>query len=105
MEMLNDFGYTEKVFANIRQVLAEQSGNIRKAATLMADAIAADKLINVYAGGGHTTLAMGEMFFRAGGLANINPLMETALSVMPPEMSTPRRLPRLIFRSASATPP
>jgi len=81
MEMLNDFGYTEKVFANIRQVLAEQSGNIRKAATLMADAIAADKLINVYAGGGHTTLAMGEMFFRAGGLANINPLMETALSV------------------------
>ena len=24
---------------------------------------------------------MGEMFFRAGGLANINPLMETALSV------------------------
>ena len=36
---------------------------------------------SVYAGGGHTTLAMGEMFFRAGGLANINPMMETALSV------------------------
>ena len=47
----------------------------------MADAIQNDKLINIYAGGGHTTLAMGEMFFRAGGLANINPIMETALSV------------------------
>ena len=68
--MLEDFGYIEKAIANIKA-----------AATLMADAIAADKLINVYAGGGHTTLAMGEMFFRAGGLANINPMMETALSV------------------------
>ena len=68
--MINDFGYIDKAIANIKA-----------AAKLMADTIAEDKLINVYAGGGHTTLAMGEMFFRAGGLANINPMMETALSV------------------------
>ena len=79
--MLEDFGYIEKAIANIKAVAEKQEANIKAAATLMADAIAADKLINVYAGGGHTTLAMGEMFFRAGGLANINPMMETALSV------------------------
>ena len=79
--MINDYGYIEKAIANIREVAEKQEANIKAAATLMADAIAADKLINVYAGGGHTTLAMGEMFFRAGGLANINPMMETALSV------------------------
>lgn len=79
--MVNDFGYIDKAVANIREVADCQGDNIRKAAMLMADAIEADKLINVYAGGGHTTLAMGEMFFRAGGLANINPMMETALSV------------------------
>ena len=79
--MLNDFGYIDKAIANIKEVAEKQEANIKAAATLMADAIAADKLINVYAGGGHTTLAMGEMFFRAGGLANINPMMETALSV------------------------
>ena len=79
--MLNDFGYIDTAIANIKAVAEKQEANIKAAATLMADAIAADKLINVYAGGGHTTLAMGEMFFRAGGLANINPLMETALSV------------------------
>ncbi|MBO4344933.1 MAG: SIS domain-containing protein, partial [Victivallales bacterium] len=78
---IDDFNYIDNAFANVRKVADEQGGNIHKAAELMADAIAADKLINVYAGGGHTTLAMGEMFFRAGGLANINPLMETALSV------------------------
>src|ERR1035437_8636358 len=47
----------------------------------MTAAIADDRLIHVYGGGGHTTLVMGEMFFRAGGLANINPIMETGLSV------------------------
>ncbi len=81
MSELNDFGYVEKAFANIREVVEKQGANIKAAAALMADAIKNDRLINVYAGGGHTTLAMGEMFFRAGGLANINPLMETALSV------------------------
>ncbi|OQA84592.1 MAG: hypothetical protein BWY31_02386 [Lentisphaerae bacterium ADurb.Bin242] len=81
MSKINDFGYVDKAIANIRKVVDEQGGNIHRAAELMADAIAADKLINVYAGGGHTTLAMGEMFFRAGGLSNINPIMETGLSV------------------------
>ncbi len=81
MYKLNDFGYVEAVFSNIRKVVETQGENIHHAAELMADAIREDRLINVYAGGGHTTLAMGEMFFRAGGLANVNPLMETALSV------------------------
>lgn len=81
MSALNDFGYVEKAFANIREVMEKQGDNIKQAATMMADAIAADRLIHVYGGGGHTTLVMGEMFFRAGGLSNINPIMETGLSV------------------------
>ena len=79
--MSTSFGYMEKTFELIRRVEAEQLGNIRAAAALMADAVCEDRLISVYGGGGHTTLCMGEMFFRAGGLANINPLMETGLSV------------------------
>lgn len=78
---MNDFGYFEKLLENFRQVNETQKENIQKAAALMADAIAADRLISVYGGGGHTTLCMGEMFFRAGGLSNINPIMETGLSV------------------------
>jgi uncharacterized phosphosugar-binding protein len=81
--MMNDidFGYLETTLGVLRRVEKEQQANIEKAGTLMADAIAADRLIHVYGGGGHTTLVMGEMFFRAGGLANINPIMETGLSV------------------------
>ncbi len=78
---MNDFGYFDKIQENFKLVNETQGENIKAAASLMAEAIADDKLISVYGGGGHTTLCMGEMFFRAGGLANINPIMETGLSV------------------------
>ncbi|MEN6408037.1 MAG: SIS domain-containing protein [Thermoguttaceae bacterium] len=76
-----DFGYFDAVVSLMRKVETEQRKNIEKAADLMVEAIRDDRLIHVYGGGGHTTLVMGEMFFRAGGLANINPIMETGLSV------------------------
>ena len=74
-------GYLPKVMELLNKIETEQYDNIRAAAKLMADAIENDRLINVYGGGGHTTLPVGEMFFRAGGLCNINPCMETGLSV------------------------
>ncbi len=81
MDIFDDLLYTEKVFANIREVKEKQADQLRLAGAAMADAIQQDRLIHVYGGGGHTTLVMGEMFFRAGGLANIDPIMETGLSV------------------------
>ena len=74
-------GYFPKVIELLTKIEDEQYVNIRAAAVLMADAIEKDRLIHVYGGGGHTTLPVGEMFFRAGGLCNINPCMETGLSV------------------------
>lgn len=79
--MINDFGYYQSIIKNLELVNATQGESIQAAAALMADAIAQDRLIHVYGGGGHTTLCMGEMFFRAGGLSCINPVMETGLSV------------------------
>lgn len=77
----NSNGYLPKVFELLTKVEEEQYENIKAAGQLMANAIAEERLINVYGGGGHTTLPVGEMFFRAGGLCNINPCMETGLSV------------------------
>lgn len=51
---LNDFGYLDAVVGNLERVRAEQAENIAAAASLMADAIAEDRLIHVYGGGGHT---------------------------------------------------
>ncbi|MBO4262914.1 MAG: sugar isomerase domain-containing protein [Clostridia bacterium] len=76
-----DKTYFNKIVENLEKINEKQEENIKKAASLMADAIQNDKLINVYGGGGHTTLCVGEMFFRAGGLANINPIVENGLTV------------------------
>ena len=77
----NSNGYLPLVIELMNKIETEQYDNIKAAAKLMAEAIKNDRLINVYGGGGHTTLPVGEMFFRAGGLCNINPCMETGLSV------------------------
>ncbi len=79
--MSTSFGYLETAIDLLKKIEDEQYDNIVKAATLMKEAIKHDKLIHVFGGGGHTTLPVGEMFFRAGGLCNINPIMETGLSV------------------------
>lgn len=76
-----DLGFLEKAEALMEKVREGQKDNVDKATDLMVEAIKKDELIHVYGGGGHTTLVMGEMFFRAGGLANIDPIMETGLSV------------------------
>jgi len=76
-----NLNYLKSVVDLLEKIEAEQLPQMKAAGGLMADAIAADRLIHVYGGGGHTTLVMGEMFFRAGGLSNINPIMETGLSV------------------------
>ena len=76
-----DLGFLEKAVELLKKVREGQAENVDKASDLMVGAIEKDELIHVYGGGGHTTLVMGEMFFRAGGLANINPIMETGLSV------------------------
>ena len=73
--------YYGAILENLQKINDTQTEAIEKAASLMADAIEEDRLIHVYGGGGHTTLPVGEMFFRAGGLSCINPVMETGLSV------------------------
>lgn len=72
--------YLELVTANLNRIEKEQTDNLRRAGQMLAGAIADDRLINVYGGGGHTCLPVAEMFFRAGGLSNINPLIDTSLS-------------------------
>jgi uncharacterized phosphosugar-binding protein len=76
----SDIQFLERVVSDLERVEKEQIGNIQKAADMMADAIEQDKLVHVYGGGGHTCLCVCEMFFRAGGLACINPIMDIAIS-------------------------
>ncbi len=68
----------------IDRIETDQLENLLKAASWMADAIERDRLIYLYGGGGHTCLVMQELFWRAGGLANICPMIDFAIHPVTP---------------------
>jgi len=67
--------YLANVQGKLAAVEARQADNLRKAGAMIADAYQEDRLVHVYGGGGHTVMMVFEMFFRAGGLANVNPIL------------------------------
>jgi uncharacterized phosphosugar-binding protein len=50
-------------------------------AKILADAIEADRIINVIGSGGHSTIGAEELFLRAGGLANINAILDGGVNL------------------------
>jgi uncharacterized phosphosugar-binding protein len=62
-----------------QRILSNEEQSIGQAAGLMAESIKRDELIHVIGTGGHSTMGATEMFWRAGCLAAINPLLEPAL--------------------------
>src|SRR5262245_30542396 len=66
--------YLHNVQSKLDAIEKSQSANFARAGAMIADAYEQDRLIHVYGGGGHTVMMVCEMFFRAGGLANVNPV-------------------------------
>jgi uncharacterized phosphosugar-binding protein len=62
----------------LRQVEETQAGPIHAAGQLMADCLARSGLIHIF-GTGHSHLLAEEIFFRAGGLAAVNPIFDSGL--------------------------
>ncbi len=82
--MAKDMGkeYLANVGDKLKSVEARQAANFRKAGEMIAAAYQQDRLVHVYGGGGHTVMMVFETFFRAGGLANINPILGHDISPM-----------------------
>lgn len=68
---------------NVRGVLARieetQTDNIRAAANIMADSIAADRWVHTF-GCGHATIPVEEMYPRIGGFVGFHPMVELPLT-------------------------
>jgi uncharacterized phosphosugar-binding protein len=62
----------------IEKVEETQLSNIRRAAELIADCIMKDRLIYIF-GAGHSHLLANECFVRAGGLANVQAILDPGL--------------------------
>ena len=74
----------ETLIGLIRQFENEQQENLLLAAQWMADACEQDRLIYLFGGGGHTCLVMHELFWRAGGLANLCPMIDFSIHPVTP---------------------
>jgi len=74
--------YLETVVSVFERIEAEQQESIDQGATILAHAVAEDKLINVIGPGGHSNLAAEEVLWRAGGLAPVNPILDPGTILM-----------------------
>jgi uncharacterized phosphosugar-binding protein len=61
------------------QIEATQLDNIREAARVMADSIAADRWVHTF-GCGHATIPVEEMYPRIGGFVGFHPMVELPLT-------------------------
>jgi uncharacterized phosphosugar-binding protein len=66
--------FLQNVTSKLQAAESSQAAALARAGAMIADAYQQDRLIYVYGGGGHTVMMVCEMFFRAGGLANICPV-------------------------------
>ena len=74
--------YLEKVTEILTKITNEETESINQAAKLIAERIEKDQLIHVFGSGGHSIMGAMEVFWRAGGFANVNPLFPAGLSLV-----------------------
>lgn len=70
--------YIDGLQAVLERIKREQASNIRDAGGLVADALSAGGIVHAF-GTGHSHLIADEAFFRAGGIAAVNPILDERL--------------------------
>jgi len=66
----------------MERILDEEDEPLRRAALAVADAVAEDRLVYVFGPGGHSAMSSEEVFFRAGGLVAVSPLLDTGVMLV-----------------------
>lgn len=74
--------YTSIVFEQLNRQVKEEEANIRLAADFCAATVMKDRVIHVF-GCGHSQMFPMELFYRAGGLAQVNALLVPPYSLNP----------------------
>ena len=72
--------YWDALLHTMHQIRAKETEAIERSARLCADTIGGGGVIHTF-GTGHSALSAGETFFRAGGLACVNAILEQPFSI------------------------
>jgi uncharacterized phosphosugar-binding protein len=74
--------YRDIVVKIYDRILARESTRIDRAAGLLSKAVRENRLIHVLGIGGHSTIAGMDVFYRAGGLVQVNAIFPPGMNVM-----------------------
>jgi uncharacterized phosphosugar-binding protein len=88
--------YLDVVGRLVERLITEEWPNIRAAAELVADALARGRFVHVF-GTGHSHMLAEELFYRAGGLVRVSPILFEGLMLhaSAPLSTSLERLPGL----------
>ena len=73
--------YRDKIDQILDAIMQQERDNINRAVECLADTIEQGKFVHVFGTGGHSVMAAMEIFYRAGGLVQINPIFPPGVSV------------------------
>lgn len=76
--MSKSIEYFENLQKILARIMSEQLENIEKAARAVADTLENGGRVHTF-GTGHSHILAEEIFYRAGGLVNVNPILESSL--------------------------
>lgn len=76
--MIKNVEYFDYVLNLLKEIKENEMSNIEKSANLIADAIENKKSIFAF-GASHAGIITEELFYRAGGLAVVNPILESSV--------------------------
>ena len=74
--------YLEKIQRVLAEICEHEQEEIKAAAELLAEAVMEDRLIHIFGGGGHSAIAAMEVFWRAGGLVQVNALFPPGTNII-----------------------
>ncbi|WIY00953.1 sugar isomerase domain-containing protein [Amycolatopsis mongoliensis] len=73
--------YGERLESAIDAIVRDEADHVRVAATLVADQVRQDGLVHVYGPGGHSALAVQDVFYRAGCPIAVAPVADPATAL------------------------
>ena len=74
--------YTDEVTKLMRVIAEEEEEKILAAAEILSDKVVEGRLINIFGAGGHSAIAAMEIFWRAGGLAQVNGMFPAGTNIV-----------------------
>ena len=77
-----EIGAYRSVLAEIFESIEGELSQIRKAASVIVDAYAAEKMVHVIGPGGHSNMGVEEVLWRAGGLAIWNAILDAGTNLI-----------------------